>query len=83
MTGPEMSLVEARSQVRRVVDQLEAVRLQLMGLSLSLPKPPAEGPEDDSAGESEALRDFRATLECVLVDDIRPAIEDLQAVTLS
>ena len=82
MTKPEMSLAEARQQVRRIVDQLEAVRWQLRGLSLSLPKPPVEVSEMDLLGEPDALRDLRATLECVLADSIRPAIDDLQAVSL-
>jgi hypothetical protein len=78
MAEPELDLAEARRQVRRIIDQLEAVRWQLLGLKLSLPRSPTEESQEDLSAEPGAMKDLRATLECVLADDIRPALQDLQ-----
>jgi hypothetical protein len=79
MTGLGMSLAEAREHVRRILDQQEAVRLQLVGLQLSLPEPPAERVRlEDVGDEMDAVTDLRTTIACILEDYIRPVLQDLQ-----
>lgn len=68
---------EARTQLREVVQELRSVHYRLLGLIASLPAPAdPEGRQDDETADAGSW--MRATLECVLVDRIRPAIEDLE-----
>lgn len=60
---------EAEEQLRDVVQELRAVHYRLLGIAASL-QPEPEEPEP--AG-------VRARVECVLIDRIRPAIQDLSA----
>jgi hypothetical protein len=67
---------EVQAQLREVVQELRSIHYRLLGLIASLPAPlesrePAEDGEDGGSW-------MRATLECVLVDRIRPAIQDLR-----
>jgi hypothetical protein len=64
---------EAEEQLREVVQELRAVHYRLLGIAASLT--PAERPAPEEA-EGTAVR---AVVECVLLDRIRPAIEDLAA----
>ena len=79
MTGPqEKTLAEARKHVRRVLDQLEAIRWQLIGIKLSLPEPLAEQVRlEDMDEEVDAATELRTTISCVLEDEIRKALQDL------
>lgn len=79
MTKPEEPrLAKAREQVRRILDQLEAVRWQLLGIKLSLPEPVAEHVRLlDVADAMDATTEMRTVIHCVLEDCIRPAVEDL------
>lgn len=70
MAGREVTLAEAGQQVARVVDHLETVRWQLLGIALSLRE------SLDEPADAEA--DFRGVLECVLADRIQPALGDLR-----
>ena len=65
-----MTRAEAERQVARIVDQLETVRWELLGLALSLPEAPDE----------EAEAELRRVLECVLADRIQWALGDLRSV---
>lgn len=62
----------ARAEVRRIAQDLEAIRYRLLGIIGSL---------TDSKGEKEleigAETETRAVLECVLLDYLQPAIRDL------
>ena len=81
MTGPKGTLAEGRQRLGKILDQLEAVRWQLIDLKLNLPEPPKEqGRLEDMGDEVDAITELRTTIECVLEDSIRPALQDLQDV---
>lgn len=80
MAGWEVTLSEAKQQVSRVVDQLEAVHWQLVGIALSLPETAAANPMEDLDGEPRAEVELRRVIECVLADRIRVALGDLRSV---
>jgi hypothetical protein len=65
---------EAQAQLREVVQELRSIHYRLLGLIASLPAPRIT--EDSEAADPGSW--MRATLECVLVDRIRPAIQDLR-----
>lgn len=76
-----MTLAEGRKQVERVLEQLEGVRGQLLGIVHGLPEPPAERFRLlDVDEETDPVTELRATLSCVLEDSIRPALQDLRDV---
>jgi hypothetical protein len=68
---------EAQVQLREVVQELRSIHYRLLGLIASLPTSDPEKREDDEAADAGSW--MRATLECVLVDRIRPAIQDLRS----
>ncbi|HEV2853270.1 MAG TPA: hypothetical protein VHC97_10745 [Thermoanaerobaculia bacterium] len=70
MTGRKVTRAEAERQVARILDQLETVRWELLGLALSLPESPDE----------EAEAELRRVVECVLADRIQWALGDLRSV---
>jgi hypothetical protein len=76
-------LAAERKHVLRVVEQLEAVRWQLVGVKMSLESREAETRPEDDLGEMDAATELRVTIECVLEDDIRPALQDLRDVLAS
>jgi hypothetical protein len=76
MTDTQRTLAEGRRHLRRVLDQVEAIRWQLIGIKLSLPEPPERALEDVS-DDWDAVTELRTIIECVLDDDLRPAFEDL------
>jgi hypothetical protein len=81
VTAPQETLGQARGHLRRVIDQLEAIRWQLIGITLSLPQPLAEQARfEDVSEEVDAATDLRTTIECVLEDEIRKALQDLRDV---
>jgi hypothetical protein len=65
---------ETQTQLREVVQELRSIHYRLLGLIASLPA--SAGPGDDDPADAGSW--MRATLECVLVDRIRPAIQDLR-----
>ena len=67
---PEVKEVE--EQLREVVQELRAVHYRLLGIAASL------GPGEARREEIEDTV-VRGLVECVLLDRIRPAIEDLTA----
>lgn len=78
MTGMPRALEEARRQVRRVLDQLESVHWQLLGIQLNLPEPAAEILRlEDVSDEMDPVAELRTMIACVLDDSLRPAIQTL------
>jgi hypothetical protein len=69
----------AQAQLREIVDDLEAVKLRLLGVKESLPEPDAK--PEDVAADLETLdvrTEIRSVIECVLNDWMAPAISDLR-----
>jgi hypothetical protein len=79
MSDTQRKLGEARRHLRRVLEQMEALWWQLLGIQLSLAEPPEKALEDVS-DDWDAVTELRTVIECVLDDDLRPAFEDLRKV---
>ncbi|MEA2600697.1 MAG: hypothetical protein QOF89_1689 [Acidobacteriota bacterium] len=60
-----------REELRRLARDLESIRFRLWGIAAKLPGP--EG-EDETEPEEPSVR---SVIECVVMDSITPAIEDL------
>ncbi len=71
-----MTLAEGKRHVRRVVDQIETVCCELLGIESRLPEPPGERVRLEEV--SGAATDLRTVIRCVLEDSLRPALRDLQ-----
>ncbi|MBW8879560.1 MAG: hypothetical protein JF614_31895 [Acidobacteria bacterium] len=71
-----LTAAEAREHGRRIGEQMEALRLQLLGVECSLPESP--GPHGLSDEEMEAVTEVRSVILCVVKDAVRPAIDDLR-----
>jgi hypothetical protein len=69
----------AQTQLRAVARELSGIRYRLLGvvasLSGDLPAAVTGGEQDEQA--SDRVAEVRSVVECVLADDIRPAIDDL------
>lgn len=78
MTDTQRTLAEGKRHLRRVLEQMEGVRWQLLGIKLSLPEPPPEKSLEDVSDDWDAVTELRTIIECVLDDDLRPALEDLR-----
>lgn len=79
MTGTRITLEEGVEQVRRVWEQLKAARWQLIGIKVSLPEAPEEGARLQDVGDDmNAVTALRVTIDCVLNDDLEPALRDLE-----
>ncbi|HKI02937.1 MAG TPA: hypothetical protein VKK31_13260 [Thermoanaerobaculia bacterium] len=81
MVGREVTLAEAGQQVARVVEHLETVRWELLGIALSLRELPDDQSPDEQALDEQAAAEaeLRGALECVLTDRIQPALGALRA----
>jgi hypothetical protein len=77
MTDPQRMVAEGKRHLRRVLEQIEGIRWQLLGIKLSLPEP-AEKVLEDVGDDWDAVTELRTVIECVLDDDLRPALEDLR-----
>lgn len=71
---------QAKTQLRRVVETLQAIRSQLLGLQASIPPTDQETSLDDLEGEPDAPTAIRAALANALRDRLDPLIQDLAAV---
>jgi len=79
MTEPRETFAEAKRQLHRVHEQLEGIRWQLLGIRHSLPEPPTERVQKaDLSDDLDAVMELRTTIDCVLEDDLKPALQDLQ-----
>jgi hypothetical protein len=80
VTGPE----EEKKHLRRILDQMESVYWQLIGLEKSQPESLAERVRhEDLSDEMDAATALRTVIACVLNDSIRPALQDLRGVLAS
>jgi hypothetical protein len=73
---PVGSLGSVREKMLRSVAELRAFREKMRGLLESLPRVPDEALESGGSPEGEIL----GTLECLISDDLEPAIRKLQSV---
>lgn len=69
---------QAREHLRQIVLTLESVRLQLLGLQVSLPEPAAERIELLDVEDMDASAVLRTGISCTLTDWIDPAISNLR-----
>lgn len=70
---------ETRTQLADVVRELEAIQYRLLGMAASLRTPRDETTRLMGGEEPEDLEGTRSAIECVLVDRLGPAIQDLVA----
>ena len=70
---------ETRTQLTDVVRELEAIQYRLLGVAASLRVPRDETARLLGGEEPEDLPGTRSVLECVLVDRLGPAIQELTA----
>ena len=72
-----MSQAEAAAQaeLREIVTGLELIRSRLLEILETLPKPPGDVENEE---EMDVATEVRSVIECVLTDNIRPAIRDLR-----
>ena len=82
MTDPQRTLAEGKRHVRRVLEQVEGIRWQLIGIALSLREPSAEKDREDVGDEWDEVTELRTVIECVLSDGLSPALEDLRKVLM-
>lgn len=73
---PRMTLAEGKRHVRRVVEQMETVYCELLGVESGLPEPLGERVRLEDV--TDAAADLRTVIRCVLEDSLRPALEDLR-----
>lgn len=72
----------AQAALRKIVEELNAIRSRLRGVHKTLPAPPQDpmlAGEEEGEEEMDASTEMRSIIECVLSDSIEPAIRDLQA----
>jgi hypothetical protein len=71
--------IDAQAALRRIAEQLNALRLELLDVRVSLPVPPQETAMLLGEEEMDVATEVRSIIECVVNDSIEPAIRDLQA----
>jgi len=78
-----MTEAEAAAQraLREIVARLESVRVQLLNIYASLPMPPEETATLAGEAAMDVATEVRSVIECILNDNLQPAIRDLQALT--
>jgi hypothetical protein len=67
---------EAQAELRRVVEELKGIRARLRAIAGGLPEDPSMPVEDE---EPDVATEVRSIIECVLADQIGPAVRDLGA----
>jgi hypothetical protein len=75
MTG---DLRAARRDVLKIADELEAVALRLRGVQASLPEPVEEVVRLLDIERLDPVAELRAVIDCVIGDQLVPAIRDLR-----
>jgi hypothetical protein len=74
-----ISIKSAREHLNALAEELEEIRIRLLGIRESLPS--AKTPrENDLEAEPDVPVKIRAAIDCVLADSIGPALRDLRAV---
>ena len=71
----------ARKRLLDIIQELDAVQLQLLGVQASLPPGPMELDRFLEMEGADAATGIRAAIACVLRDYLEPAIRDLGALT--
>jgi hypothetical protein len=79
MVETDLKLGDAHVHLSRIVDQLEVVHWQLVGLALSLPPSPTENLVEVSGEEVIDEAELRRIIECVLADRILLALTDIRS----
>lgn len=82
MTEAEAAVQE---ELREIVRNLEENRERLQGIAESLPLPPLERPElrdVDLAGDPDFTSEVRRVIQCILIDNLEPALRDLRSVAI-
>jgi hypothetical protein len=72
-----------REQLQEIVRNLEENRERLSGIAEGLPLSPLERPElrdVDLAGDPDFTSEVRRVIQCILIDNLEPAIRDLRSV---
>ena len=70
---------QAKTRLRRVVETLQAIRSQLVGLQAGIPPSGEETSREDLEEEPDAQTAIRAALAMALRDRLDPLIEELGA----
>ena len=75
------SVTVAQAQIRLLLELVRLVRAGLQGVLADLPPSPEEQDREvDLEGETDVASEVRRVVQCVLADDIEPALADLLAV---
>ena len=73
-------LAAARAELRKVISDLDALRYRLLGVRSVLPEAPGGShPEADLPEGADEVSNVRDEIANVVVDRIKPAITDLEA----
>lgn len=77
------SASEARAQeeLRRIVEELKSTGTRLRAVHQSVAAPAEDEATQDAADEMDLATEIRTVIDCVLADNLEPAIRDLQAVS--
>jgi hypothetical protein len=67
----------------RIVEQLEAIRFQLLGVQASVQISPLERDPLLESDSMDVATEIRSAIGCILTDRIDPALRDLRAVAYS
>ncbi|HEX9945575.1 MAG TPA: hypothetical protein VGG03_26480 [Thermoanaerobaculia bacterium] len=70
---------EAQVRLRGVVEELMGIRLRLQEIARGLPASPQEAVMLVGEEEPDVATEVRSIIECVLADQIGPAVRDLGA----
>ena len=70
---------EAQAELRRVVEELKGIRARLREIATGLPASPEESSMLVGEEDPDVATEVRAIIECVLADQIGPAVRDLGA----
>ncbi len=68
---------EAQAELRRVVEELKGIRARLRAIAGGLPVSPEELSMPIGEEDPDVSTEVRSIIECVLADQIGPAVRDL------
>ena len=70
---------QAQAAVREAMEDLKKVRSRLRNIAAALPASPQEVLMDAGDEDPDVATEVRSIIECVLADQIEPAVRDLAA----
>lgn len=82
MSGKYSNPSEAQDELQVLVEELKGVEKRLRSLRGRLPSPSAGDPEEESEERDDVVVELSSVIDCVLLDNIGPAIRDLEAASL-